>query len=152
MPEWDRLASNLFQVAPPRSPTGLAFLHDMMALYQKCSEVEYRPRLGTRQVLLPGRTTPSPALTIQPLSMTGDIYTHATRGIAATSMTGDMYTRATRGTAATSMTLPELCFLCNEWVFGSEACDHHCQDRLRNLGRVSGLLRSSYAWWRSCHR
>lgn len=27
----------------------------------------------------------------------------------------------------------ELCFLCNEWVFGSEAMGHHCQDRLRNL-------------------
>lgn len=45
MPERDRLASNLFQVAALRSDTGVAVLRDMMALYQSRSEVEYRPGL-----------------------------------------------------------------------------------------------------------
>jgi hypothetical protein len=45
MPEQDRLTSNLFQVAPLHSPTGLAVLHDMMAPYQKHSEVGYWPGL-----------------------------------------------------------------------------------------------------------
>src|SRR5436305_1562361 len=96
MPERDCLASNLFHVAQLRSPTGLAFLHDMMALYQKRSEVEYRPLLGTRQVLLPGRTTLSPSFD-DPAASCGWRHIHATRGIAATSMTGGIYTHATRG-------------------------------------------------------
>jgi hypothetical protein len=45
MPEPDRLASTLFQVAPIHSPTGPAVLHDMMALYQRRSEAEYWPIL-----------------------------------------------------------------------------------------------------------
>jgi hypothetical protein len=45
MPERDRLASNLFEVAPLRSSVGLAILCNIMALYRKGSEVDYRPGL-----------------------------------------------------------------------------------------------------------
>lgn len=83
MPERDRLASNLFQVAPLRSPTGLAVPHDMMTLYQKRSEVEYRPGLEPDKCCC-RKDDPSSALT---RPMTGDIYTHAIRGTAAMSMT-----------------------------------------------------------------
>ena len=44
-PERDRLASSLFQVDTLRSPTGLAVLQDLIALYQRRSEVTYRPGL-----------------------------------------------------------------------------------------------------------
>lgn len=43
MPEWDRLAQNLFLIDKLRSPAGLAVLHDMLSLYQKRRNVEYRP-------------------------------------------------------------------------------------------------------------
>ena len=45
MPERDRLASTLFEVAALRSPTGLSALRVMVALCQKDTEVEFRPGL-----------------------------------------------------------------------------------------------------------
>ncbi|KAM5341395.1 hypothetical protein ACJ41O_014426 [Fusarium nematophilum] len=45
MPERDRLARNIFEVDVLRSSTGLAVLNDMLALYQKSSNVECRPGL-----------------------------------------------------------------------------------------------------------
>ena len=45
MPEQDRLTSNLFKVAPLQSSVGLAVLRDIIALYRKGSEVDYRPDL-----------------------------------------------------------------------------------------------------------
>jgi hypothetical protein len=61
MPERDRLASSLFQVDTLRSPIGLAVLHDLIALYQRRSEVLYkllrRQPLGPRDLTLAfGRT------------------------------------------------------------------------------------------------
>jgi hypothetical protein len=49
MPKRDRLASNLFKVAPLRSSVGLAVLRDMMALYRKGLEVDYRPGLKSNK-------------------------------------------------------------------------------------------------------
>jgi hypothetical protein len=52
MPERDRLAVNLFEVAPLRSLIGLAVVRDMVALCKQPSEVEFWPGLGARKVLL----------------------------------------------------------------------------------------------------
>ena len=43
--ERDRLAFSLFQVDTLRSPMGLAVLRDLIVLYERCSEVTYRPGL-----------------------------------------------------------------------------------------------------------
>lgn len=40
MPERDRLASSLLQVAPMHSTIGLAALRDLVALYRKETEIE----------------------------------------------------------------------------------------------------------------
>jgi hypothetical protein len=42
MPERDRLAVNLFEVAPLRRPIDLAVIRDMVALCKRPSEVEFR--------------------------------------------------------------------------------------------------------------
>jgi hypothetical protein len=115
MPERERLASNLFQVAPLRRPTGLAILHDMMALYQKRSEVEYRPGLEPDKCCC-RKDDPKPSFDDPTASYDWrHIYTCYKRNCS------DVYG------------FSELCFLYNEWVSGSEAWDRHCQDRLRNL-------------------
>ena len=45
MPERDRLASNLFVVAPIRTNEGRSVLRDMIALCQQDAEVPFRPGL-----------------------------------------------------------------------------------------------------------
>jgi hypothetical protein len=45
MPERDRLAETLFKLDGLRSPAGISVLRDMVALYQKRTNVEYRPGL-----------------------------------------------------------------------------------------------------------
>ena len=86
MPERDRIASNLFQAAPLRSPTDLAVLHDMTALYQRRSEVEHRPILEPDKCCC-RKDDPKPRFDDPTASYDWDIYTHATRGTAAASMT-----------------------------------------------------------------
>ncbi len=45
MPERRNLAENLFKVDTLRSPTGIQVIRDMVALYEKDGEVEFRPGL-----------------------------------------------------------------------------------------------------------
>lgn len=87
----------------------------MMTLYQKCSEVEYRPGLEPDKRCC-RKDDPKPSFDDPTASYDWrHIYTCYKRNCS------DVYD------------FSELCFLCNEWVFGSEAWDHHCPDRLRNL-------------------
>jgi hypothetical protein len=45
MPERERLAVNLFETVSLRSPTGLAVICDLLALYEREKEVGFRPGL-----------------------------------------------------------------------------------------------------------
>jgi len=45
MPERDRLATNMFVIAPIRSNVGRAVLRNLITLYQQDSEVICRPGL-----------------------------------------------------------------------------------------------------------
>ena len=87
----------------------------MVALYQKRSEVEYRPCLEPDKRCCrkddPKRSFDDPTASYH----WSHRYTCYKRNCS------DIYD------------FSELCFLCNEWVSGSEARGHHCQDRLRNL-------------------
>ena len=53
MPERDRLASNLFLVAPIRSDEGRSVLRDMIALCQQGAEVPFRPGLEPERCSCP---------------------------------------------------------------------------------------------------
>jgi hypothetical protein len=53
MPERDRLATNLFKKATLRSHLGLSVLRDLMALFEKNSEVEFRPGLEQDKYICP---------------------------------------------------------------------------------------------------
>lgn len=96
MPERDRLAQNLFKIDTLRSSTGLTVLRDMLALYQKSSNVEYRPGLEPNRC--PCRKGNS--------SSSYDwryVYT--------------CYKAALRKVSS----FTELCFLYNEWFDGTKA-------------------------------
>lgn len=115
MPERDRLASNLFQVAALRSDTGIAVLRDMMALYQSRSEVEYRPGLEPDKCCC---WNDDPKSGLDNPNRSYD-WTH-------------IYTCYKRK-CSNVHSFAELCFLCNEWVFDSEAWNDHCQGHLNNV-------------------
>jgi len=53
MPERDRLANNMFVVAPFRSDIGRAVLRDLITLYQQDTEVAYRPGLEPERCFCP---------------------------------------------------------------------------------------------------
>jgi len=53
MAERDRLASNLFLIAPIRSDEDRAVLHDMVDLYQQETEVAFRPGLEPEKCRCP---------------------------------------------------------------------------------------------------
>jgi hypothetical protein len=113
MPERDRLASNLFEVAPLRSSVGLTVLRDMMALYRKGSEVDYRPGLEPNKCDCRKDDFKCSLDPRAPYSWK-HIYT--------------CYKNR-----SDHSDYVELCFLCNEWFSGSEAWDEHCTNHLRNM-------------------
>ena len=115
MPERDRLASNLFQVAALRSDTGVAVLRDMMELYQSRSEVEYRPGLEPDKCYC-WNDDPRPCIVNSNSS-----YNWRHIYICYKKECSNLHGFA------------ELCFLCNEWVFDSEAWNDHCQGHLNNV-------------------
>ncbi|KAI8714908.1 Chromo domain-containing protein [Fusarium sp. LHS14.1] len=105
MPERDRLAHNLFLVDKLRSPAGLTVLHDMLGLYQKRRNVEYRPGLEPDKCHC-GKDS--------------DGYSYDWRHIY------DCH----RTAAAEADGFAELCFLCNDWFCGIGAWETHCQHHL----------------------
>jgi hypothetical protein len=116
MPERDRLASSLFQVDTLRSPIGLAVLHDLIALYQRRSEVKYRPGLEPDKCNC--RKTDDLKSGLDDANTSYDwrhTYTCYKK------ICSDYYGFA------------ELCFHCNEWTLGSEAWNDHCQEHINNL-------------------
>ncbi|KAH8659479.1 hypothetical protein BGZ61DRAFT_499816 [Ilyonectria robusta] len=104
MPERDRLAQNLFEIDTLRSPIGLSVLRDMLALYQKSSNVEYRPGLEPDKC---------------PCGK-GNDSSYDWRHVYA-------YFKAAM---AKAYGFAELCFLCNEWFHCTEAWGAHCQHHL----------------------
>lgn len=105
MPEWDRLAQNLFLIDKLRSPAGLAVLHDMLSLYRKRRNVEYRPGLE------PDRC-------------------YCRKNSDGSSYDWRHIYDCHRTAAAKAGGFAELCFLCNEWFCGIGAWETHCQHRL----------------------
>ena len=104
MPPRDRLATDLFKAVPLRSPTGLACLRDLIELYQQRTEVEYRPGL-------------------EPDKCNCQSDVNADYDWRHIYWCYKKEQSAVHGCA-------ELCFLCNEWFFDSEAWKDHCQGHL----------------------
>ena len=116
MPERDRLASVLFEVAALRSPTGLSALRDMVALCQKDAEVEFRPGLEPEKCCCSNsagqrKTAQSPL---------GDM---KTKTIYDWRHIYNCYKKSHNG-------FSELCFQCNQWIFGEAQWGEHCQAHL----------------------
>ncbi|KAJ4322073.1 hypothetical protein N0V84_005011 [Fusarium piperis] len=105
MPERDRLAQNLFLIDKLRSPAGLAVLHDMLALYQKHRNVEYRPGLELDKC-------------------------HCREDSNGSSYDWRHIYDCHKTAAAKADGFAELCFLCNEWFCGIGAWETHCQHHL----------------------
>ncbi|RSL83113.1 hypothetical protein CEP52_016802 [Fusarium oligoseptatum] len=105
MPERDRLAHNLFLEGKLRSPAGLAVLHDMLGLYQKRRNVEYRPGLEPDKC-------------------------HCGKDSDGSSYDWRHIYDCHRTAAAEADGFAELCFLCNEWFCGIGAWETHCQHHL----------------------
>lgn len=118
MPERDRLASTLFEVAALRSPTGLSALRDMVALYQKDAEVEFRPGLEPEKCCCSNSASQrKPAQS--PLGDTKKKTTYDWRHIY------NCYKKSYNG-------FSELCFQCNQWIFGEAQWSDHCRAHLGN--------------------
>jgi hypothetical protein len=115
MPERDRLASSLFQVDTLRSSTGLAVLRDLIALYQRRSEVKYRPGLEPDKCNCWKKDDPQSGLDSNTSYDWRHIHTCYKK------ICSDHYGFA------------ELCFHCHEWTIGSEAWNDHCQEHINNL-------------------
>ncbi|RYP53371.1 hypothetical protein DL768_001616 [Monosporascus sp. mg162] len=105
MPERDRLAQNLFEIDKLRSPAGLAVLRDMLALYQKRRNVEYRPGLEPDKCRC-GKSNDGSSYDWRHVYECHKAATAKVDGFA------------------------ELCFLCNEWFCGIGAWEEHCQHHL----------------------
>ena len=110
MPERDRLAHNLFQVARLRSPEGLGVLSDMLRLYEMKRNVSYRPGLE-----------PEKCRCKRPKDDSYD-WRHVYN-----CQKADL--EKIHGFA-------EMCFLCNDWSTGIEAWENHCQYHLDNASEV----------------
>lgn len=104
MPERDRLARNIFGVDVLRSSAGLAVLNDMLALYQKSSNVECRPGLELDRCQC-GKGNDRPY---------GWRHVYECYKAAASKVHG----------------FSELCFLCNAWFHGAEGWERHCRHHL----------------------
>ncbi|KAH8742653.1 hypothetical protein F5883DRAFT_668197 [Diaporthe sp. PMI_573] len=104
MPERDRLARNIFEVNILRSSTGLAVLNDVLALYQKSSNVECRPGLELDKCQC-GK---------------GNDWPYEWRHVY------ECYKAAASNVHGFS----ELCFLCNVWFHGAEGWERHCRHHL----------------------
>lgn len=112
MPERDSLSRDLFNIDTLRSPTGLKALHAMIALYQQGSEVEHRPGLEPDKCCCSKRYGNKLEGNRQGSYDWKHIYT--------------CYKRSSEKVSG----FAELCFLCNEWVFGEEAWEGHCERHL----------------------
>ncbi|EWZ28427.1 hypothetical protein FOZG_17912 [Fusarium oxysporum Fo47] len=110
MLERDRLAQNLFEIDTLRSPIGLAVLRDMLDLYQKSSNVEYRPGLEPDKC---------------PCGK-GNGSSYDWRHV----------NTCFKAAMAKVYGFAELCFLCNEWFHCTEAWDADCQHHMDHLDRL----------------
>lgn len=117
MPERDRLARDLFQVARLRDPLGLSVLRDLMALYRQGSEVEFRPGLERDKCCCPKKEE-------------SDQYnSDVSCGKYNWKHIYDCY----RKECSSMYGFADLCFLCNEWVFGKQEWSDHCRKHVDDL-------------------
>ncbi|KAH8799672.1 hypothetical protein F5884DRAFT_113557 [Xylogone sp. PMI_703] len=106
MPERDRLASSLLEVAPLRSPIGFAALRDLVALCLKETEIEFRPGLEPEKC----------NCSVHEQELTAYDWKHIY----------DCY----RKYQAAAYSFAELCFLCHNWIFNKSEWEQHCQGHL----------------------
>ncbi|KAL2041983.1 hypothetical protein N7G274_005171 [Stereocaulon virgatum] len=113
MPERDRLASNLFLVAPIRSNEGRSVLRDMIALCRQEAEVPFRPGLEPKKCTC----------------LMADHKLELDRKPAAERWRHIYGCYKKR--LVTTCGFAELCFDCSEWILGRDEWNHHCLDHLR---------------------
>jgi hypothetical protein len=116
MPERDRLARDLFQIARLRDPLGLSVLHDMMALYRQVSEVEFRPSLERDKCYC----------------LKKENYQYDSNvpwGKYNWKHIYDCY----RKERSSNYGFADLCFLCNEWVLRKQEWSDHYREHVNNL-------------------
>ncbi|KKY22682.1 putative carbonic anhydrase 2 [Phaeomoniella chlamydospora] len=117
MPERDRLARNLFQIATLRDPVGLSVLRDMMALLRQVSEVEFRPGLEPEKCRCPKKKA------------------HRDDSICENSRRYDwkhIYD-CYKQDSSSVYGFADLCFLCSTWVYGEQEWIDHCRDHVGDL-------------------
>ena len=108
MPERDRLARDLFQIAKLRDPEGLSVLRDMMALHRQTSKVEYRSGLERDKCCFPKKEENDEPRSEYDWKHEYDCYRKECSGI---------------------HDFADLCFLCNEWTLDKGAhCRNHIED------------------------
>ena len=112
MPERNRLARDLFQVAKLRDPLGLSVLRDMMALYRQTSEVEFRPGLERDKCCCPKKEENDGSCSEYDWKHIFDCY---------------------RKECSDMNAFADLCFLCNQWVLGKEEWREHCRHHINDL-------------------
>jgi hypothetical protein len=112
MPERDRLARDLFQVAKLRDPEGFAVLRDMMALHRQTSEVECRPGLERDKCCCPKKEENDKPCSKYYWKHIYDCY---------------------RKECSDIHDFADLCFLCNEWILGKEEWRAHCRNHIEDL-------------------
>jgi hypothetical protein len=117
MPERDRLAVNLFEVALLRSPMGLAVICNILALYERDDEVGFRPGLEPDKCCCIGEDDCSKS----DFGKYRDSYDWKHIYNCYKVKYEKVYGSA------------ELCFLCNEWFFGEKIWEVHCESHISNL-------------------
>jgi hypothetical protein len=125
MPERDRLSRDLFRVARLRDPLGLSVLRDMMSLYRQTSEVEFRPGLERDKCCCPKKEENNQYESCK--SCDEYDWKHIY----------DCY----RKECSNIHGFADLCFLCNEWVFGKEQLARPLPQPFRRFEHVSDFLR-----------
>lgn len=112
MPERDRLASNLFLVAPTRSDEGRSVLRDMIALCQQEAEVPFRPGLEPEKCTC--------LMADHKLDLDSKPAAERWRHIYG----------CHKKKLVASYGFAELCFDCSEWMVGQDKWDDHCKSHL----------------------
>ncbi|EXJ88025.1 hypothetical protein A1O1_04952 [Capronia coronata CBS 617.96] len=115
MPERKSLSENLFEIDTLRSPMGLSTLRAMMTLYRQQSEVEYRPGLEPDKCCC-SKVYENEIEENRP-AFYDWMHIYACYKRSCESVYGSV----------------ELCFLCNEWVFGEISWEKHCHQHLARI-------------------
>ncbi len=142
MPERDRLASNLFLVAPIRSDEGRSVLRDMITLCRQDAEVPFRPGLEPEKctcLMADHKLELNRFVFLLALYI---LYAHVkrlTRIFPHSKPAAERWRHiygCYKKKLVTSYGFAELCFDCSEWIVGKHEWNDHCKF---HLGRPETL-------------